>query len=403
MTEEKRTDKFAYLWAFVLGVVLMVAVYGLFQFTGKRTRAGSADLTDTASSDVKLTAGAFTLVAQTSAEPDTSPSPSAFLGVEVFSVGPAIADELGLPNRGGVIINNVVPYSPAESAGLKRGDAIVSLNKSPIKDVDAFRGVMLELDPGDNVRIVFVRDGVKDSTYAQLSALPQQTSASADAGDIGWGVSLAPINPALRKSLAVPDGVNGVAILSVVPGGDADQVGLAPGNVIMGVDKAPISDMEDFFDALAEDKDNVALLDVYTQSGMRYVPMDSSTIKIADQTQTQTTLSQRIFSIFTGGAPFSSDDDDEEEGPKGGKFAQDDVQLTADNTAFNRPSSVPGDTNTGGSGSSTTTGMNRPSEVPPQSGGPANDIVLFVGLLLLAILYLAYKEYHRPPEVNKRA
>ena len=335
------------------------------------------------------------------AEPDASPSPSAFLGVEVFSVAPVIADQLGLPNQGGVLINSVVPEAPAEKAGLKRGDAIVTLNKSRVKDVDSFREVMLELEPGDNVRIVFVRDGEKDSTYAELAAAVRDSTASADPRDSGWGVSLSPITATVRKSRGIPEDMNGVAILSVVPGSDADQAGLAPGNVIMGGDKTPISDMDDFFSTLAEDKDNIALLDVYTQDGMRYVPMDASSIKPADQTQTQTTLRQRILSSLTGGAPFSSDDSDEEEGPRGGKFAQDDVQLTADNAAFNRPSSVPGDTNTGGSGpSSTTTGMNRPAVVPSQSGG-TNDIVLFVGLLLLLIVYLAYREYHRPPEANE--
>jgi hypothetical protein len=159
--------------------------------------------------------------------------------------------------------------------------------------------------------------------------------------------------------------------------------------------------MDDFFRALSSDNDNIALLDVYSQGSVRYVPLDSSGfLEAADQTQTQTTLRQKIFSIFTGGMPFADEDEEDEEGPKGGKFAQDDVQLTADNTAFNRPTTVPGDENTGGDTTSTT-GMNRPSSVPSQSGGPANDTVLFIGLLILLILYLSYREYTRPPEVEK--
>jgi len=161
--------------------------------------------------------------------------------------------------------------------------------------------------------------------------------------------------------------------------------------------------MDDFFGALSSDKDNIALLDIYSLGGMRYVPIDSSTVKVAEQAQTQDTtgLRARIFSIFTGGAPFGTDEDEDDEGPKGGKFAQEAIELTSDNPAFNRPSTVPGDENTGGFGPSNVTGMNRPSEVPPQLGGSANDIVLFVGLLLIALVYLAYREFHRPPEVDK--
>ena len=110
--------------------------------------------------------------------------------------------------------------------------------------------------------------------------------------------------------------------------------------------------------------------------------------------------------VLTGGMPFTDDDDEDEEGPKGGKFAQDDVQLTTgDNPAFNRPSEVPGDENTGGTSTGTgsassTTGMNRPTEVPPQLSS-TNDTVLFIGLLILLILYLSYREYTRPAEVKK--
>ena len=59
-----------------------------------------------------------------------------------------------------------------------------------------------------------------------------------------------------------------------------------------------------------------------------------------------------------------------------------------------------GSSSSGGSSSTSTTGMNRPSTVPSQSGS-TNDVVLFIGLLLLVILYLAYREYHRPRETRK--
>ena len=97
-------------------------------------------------------------------------------------------------------------------------------------------------------------------------------------------------------------------------------------------------------------------------------------------------------SVLTGGAPVAN------------------VQLTVgDNPAFNRPSTVPGDENTGGTSStsstsggttSSTTGMNRPSQVPSQLGS-TNDTVLFIGLLILLIMYLSYREYTRPTEAKK--
>jgi len=411
--EKKKTkDKLNALWAFLFGIILMLGVYILFEVTPNRLRSGSADdTTGTATNVVQITN-----IVQTAAVEDVSVSPSVFLGVEVLSVNSIIAEQLSLPGERGVLVNGVVDGSPAQKAGLQRGDCLLSLDGKAVEDIEGFRQLLVAYNPGDNVRIAYIRNAKKDMVYAQLVGLPDSlvTAQDADSSGSDWGVSLSDISSAMRDSLDIPVDVTGVAILSVIPGGAADAAGLQPTDVITGIDQTPVSGMDDFFRALSSDNDNIALLDVYSQGSVRYVPLDSSTIVAAvDTTPTQTqTLRQRMVGVLTGGIPFTDDDEeDEEEGPKGGKLAQNDVQLTTgDNPAFNRPSTVPGDENTGGTsdwtpgtpgGTSSTTGMNRPTEVPPQLSS-TNDTVLFVGLLILLILYLAYREYHRPPELEKR-
>ncbi|MBA7662164.1 hypothetical protein ES703_70190 [subsurface metagenome] len=276
----------------------------------------------------------------------------------------------------------------------------ISYFLSFFKIPDSFRDIMRELEPGDRVRII--RSGKRDLTYAALVEAPAagETAQNTSPSDSCWGVSLSPISPAMRETHGIPPDVQGIAILSVVPGAAADGAGLTPGDVIVGIDKAPISDMDDFFSAILSDEDDTVLLDVYSRGRRRYVPMDSPGVVVADRAQAS--LQQRIFSIFTGGSPFSSEEDDEE-GPKGGKFAQEDLQLTADTTGFARPSIVPGDANTGGPAGGAT-GFSRPSTVPGETntgGGSSNDIVFFIGLLLIVIAYLAHREFHRPPELDK--
>ena len=404
MASKKAIDRYSYLLACVFGIVLMAIVYLVFQPLAKRARSGSEDSVDAETAKV-LSDAVKVSMTQAGGTEEPPPGPSAFLGVEIISVDSVIAEQLGISSKKGVLINSVVAGSPAQAAGLERGDVIVALNNRTVKGVDGFREIMGKLDPGDSVRIVYMRNGMKDQAYAELAESPAlvKTAQETAPSNSGWGVSLSPISPTLRESLGIPPDINGVAILSVVPGAAADKAGLAPSNVIMGIDKTPISDMNDFFDALAANEDDTALLDVYAGGEMRYVPMDSSGLRPPGLPQTQMTLGQRMSSLFTGGSPFSSDEDDEE-GPKGGKFAQDDVQLTADVTGFARPSSVPGDVNTGGSAAGSS-GFSRPSTVPGETntGGPGsspNDLVLFIGLLLMAILYLAYREYHRPPELD---
>ena len=250
-------------------------------------------------------------IVETAGAEDVSLSPSAFLGVEIISVNSVIAEQLDIPSQNGVLVNSVIPNSPAQKAGLQRGDVIVALNNRTIEDADRFKEIMAKLNPADSVRVIYIRNGKKDLTYTTLAESPaiQKTAQGPGLSDSGWGVSLSPISSILRESLGIPPEIDGIVILSVVPGGGADQAGLMLGDVITGIDKTPISDMDDFFKTIVADKDYTALLDIYSQGRMRYVPMDSSTIKVADQIQTQTSLRQRIFSIFTGGSPFSTDAD----------------------------------------------------------------------------------------------
>ena len=238
-------------------------------------------------------------IVQTALTVQESESPSVFLGVEIISVDAVIAEQLDLETPSGVLVNGVVDNSPAQEAGVQRGDVILALNNIPVMDVDGFRAIVAELNPGDNVRITYIRDGGKDTVCAILAdaSVALEIAQDSDADD-DWGVSLTVLNSALRDSLDIPGDIDGIVILSVTPGGLADEAGLLPGDVITGINNAPITDMSDFFVALSSDEDGTALLDVYTQGTLRYVALDSSGIA-ETIAQSQPSFLDKIISIFT--------------------------------------------------------------------------------------------------------
>jgi len=218
-------------------------------------------------------------IIKTAAGEQVSPSPSVFLGVAIISVDEVIAKQLGINDEHGVLVNSVIPDSPAEKAGLQRGDVIAVINSSATKDVETFKEIMATLEPGETVKITYVRDSRKNRTYAVLAEssaitmIAQTTETTSDDSD--WGVSLSAITSTLRDTYNIANNVNGVVVLSVVPGGAADQAGLVPGDVIVGIDGTSISDIDDFFDTVASDEDDTALLDIYTQGQFRYIPIAS--------------------------------------------------------------------------------------------------------------------------------
>jgi len=225
-------------------------------------------------------------------------TPSAFLGVEVMAVDAVIAEQLSLPSDCGVLVNSVVDESPAQKAGFQRGDVILSLNNIAVKDVDGFREIMAELNPGDDARIIYVRDGQKDIAYATLANSSAVLETAQEPSDSDWGVSLAVLSSDLRTSLRIPANIDGIVILSVTPAGLADEAGLQSGDVIISINNTPVVDMSDFFEALSSDEDGTALLDVYRQGALRYVALDSTGI-IESVAQTRNTLLDRILSVFT--------------------------------------------------------------------------------------------------------
>jgi len=236
-------------------------------------------------------------IVQASLTADEAIQPSAFLGVEIMSVDTFVAEQFGLSKACGVVVISVVDNSPADKAGFQRGDCLLSVNNITVEDVDGFREIMAGLSPGDNVRIIYVRDGKKDTVYVTLANLSAVTAIAEDGDDLDWGVSLSVLSSDLRTSLRIPDNIDGIVILSVTPGGLADQAGLQSGDVITGVDNTSVASMNDFFTAIVNNDDDTALLDVYSKGRLRFVALDSSAV-IATAQQRQPSLFDRILSVF---------------------------------------------------------------------------------------------------------
>jgi len=251
-------------------------------------------------------------IVQTALTDEIDGAPLAFLGVELVSVDALVAEQLGLAQACGVLVNSVVDSSPAQRAGLQGGDCLLSLNNIAIENVDGFREMMAQLDPGDQVRIIYLRDGQKDAAYATL-ANSSAATAIADSGDTSdWGVSLAVLGSDLRAALRISDDIDGIVILSVKPGGLADEAGLQAGDVIVGIDNTPIANMNDFLTALAASDDDIALLDIYSRGQLRFVALDSSSVAELVQ-QSRPSLLDKIVSLFTDDHVILTEHENEED------------------------------------------------------------------------------------------
>lgn len=97
-----------------------------------------------------------------------------FLGVAPAPVPEPLAEQLGLEEGTGVVIDHVVPDSPAAEAGLKRHDVLVAVDGEPIRSPDDLREKIGAHRPGDEVRLTVIQRGERKEITVQLAEAPEQ-------------------------------------------------------------------------------------------------------------------------------------------------------------------------------------------------------------------------------------
>ena len=171
------------------------------------------------------------------------------LGVTVQAITPELASGLKLPNRDGVLVGDVTPGGPADKAGFRSADVILSVNGQKIDSTNRLRNAISSLPPGSDATVAILRDGKSRDVQVKLGefgAKDQQAAAGADnaAGGPRLGVSVAPLTPELAAQLGVKE-TSGLVVREVEPAGAAAQAGITAGDIILQANRQPVKTPSD--------------------------------------------------------------------------------------------------------------------------------------------------------------
>ena len=176
-----------------------------------------------------------------------------WLGVTIQSVTPDLAKEFGLKEVSGAIVREVFKGSPAEKAGLKRGDVILKVNGKKIEDIATLRNIVAQSDVGSTIKLKIMRENKRISIKATVSEFPKEMAeVIPDKGealteeDALAGFSVTDITPAIAKQLGLSREEKGVVIVRVEPYSAADEAGLKKGDVIQEMNKKRVNNLRDF-------------------------------------------------------------------------------------------------------------------------------------------------------------
>jgi len=185
-----------------------------------------------------------------------------WIGVQIQSLSPAIADALALKGTDGALVAQVERSSPAAKAGIEIGDVIHAVNGEEIKDSRELARRIAAMAPGASTKFGILRGGQEKTVTVTLGKLPR-TPAEARGEEVKpreapvLGLMLAP------ASALAGAGVPGVVITEIDPNGRAAESGLQTGDVILDVGRRGVNtpgEVRKFVDeARAQSKKSVLL------------------------------------------------------------------------------------------------------------------------------------------------
>ncbi len=172
-----------------------------------------------------------------------------YLGLGITDVLPDNAKFFNLQKASGALVDQVTPDSPASRAGLRSGDVVTQVNGEKVTTASDLQLAASTHAPGTALNLTIIRDGKTQNVEVKLGEYhADQQVASNDQGDASHGsklgVMVGALTPEMRQQLNVPDQLKGVAIEEVKPGSPAEDAGLSQGELILEVNRHPVSSPE---------------------------------------------------------------------------------------------------------------------------------------------------------------
>jgi serine protease Do len=201
-----------------------------------------------------------------------------YVGVGAQTVSPAMAKVLHLPESSGALLASVESGSPAAKAGLKPGDVVEAVNGQKIATPHDLSLRVADVAPGVDAKLTILRDGKDQDVNVKMGQLPADKTVSGPPVEHPshnqLGLGLSPLTPDTRDQLQVPDGQDGALVRTVRSGSAADEAGLRPGDIIVGVGNQDVSSPADATKAIGTalgGKDHAVALRVLRDGAIGFV------------------------------------------------------------------------------------------------------------------------------------
>ncbi len=192
-----------------------------------------------------------------------------YLGAWIQPVTPEIAKAFNLPKITGALLSDVEQGSPAAKSGLQRGDVVLAINGEPVSDSEALRMKIAMTPPGTRIQLKVLHNGAERNVSVVLGELQNKDEQSETKApnekqqgqaEALQGLSVDNLTPGIARQLRLPAGTKGIVVTNVDQGSAADDAGIQKGDVILEVNRNPVSNVGDFRRAVTASSGSALLL-----------------------------------------------------------------------------------------------------------------------------------------------
>ncbi len=173
------------------------------------------------------------------------------LGIMGGELTPDLAKAFGTDKQQGAFVNQVMPHSAADNAGIKPGDIIVKLNGKAVRSFGELRANIATMGAGKTVTLGVIRDGKEQEVNVTLKQADLTETKASVLHPALEGATLGNTEPGAD--------VTGVVITKLEQRSAAAQAGLQKGDVIIGVNRTRIATLQELQTAMKNHSDILAL------------------------------------------------------------------------------------------------------------------------------------------------
>ena len=202
-----------------------------------------------------------------------------WLGVGIQDVSHDLAKAFKLKSTKGSLITGIMQNTPAQKAGMRKGDVVIRINDKLIQNSNHLRNEIANAGAFTEIEMELIRDGKtvllklkldeRPKKIGRMKTLPEPTQTLEQVELLGMTVE--ELTEENAKQFGIERGI-GVVISNVKSGSQAEKSGLLPGMIVQEAERQSVSNIDTFKEIIKDiDQGKGILLLIRTRNGSRYI------------------------------------------------------------------------------------------------------------------------------------